>query len=479
MTTLVDHTAEREKRLVALSSVLAAIFLTTFKIVIGLLTNSLGILSEAAHSGLDLIAAAVTFFAVRVSDRPPDQEHPYGHGKVENLSALVETLLLLATCAWIIYEAINRLFFESVHVEASIWSFVVMGTSIVIDVSRSRALMHAAKKHNSQALEADALHFSTDVWSSSVVIAGLVAVALGQWLHDHSPMRADWLFRADAVAALGVSAIVVYISLQLGRRTVNALLDSAPKGMTSEIERAVMQVPGVSTVRRIRVRHGGPTNFVDMTLAVPRSASFEKAHDIATEAEVAVQHLFPRTDVMVHVDPIVEDEKSLIERVRSAATRQGLNVHSLRAHDVRGHVSLDMHVEVPDDLTLSQAHDRVTAFETTLRRQVADLSNIVTHIEPAGDAESRRTVVRVGSEQVLQAILQLPDQVSGVKDCHGVNVHREGNDLSVSFHCTMAPHLPISDAHKLTVQLESFLRAQFPELARVVIHVEPPEAQDR
>ena len=172
MTASAGSAAEREKRLVALSSVLAAIFLTSMKIVVGLLTHSLGILSEAAHSGLDLIAAAVTLFAVRLSDRPPDREHPYGHGKIENLSALVETLLLLATCVWIIYEAIDRLFFKSVHVEASIWSFIVMGTSIGIDVTRSRALMRTAKKHNSQALEADALHFSTDVWSSSVVIAG-------------------------------------------------------------------------------------------------------------------------------------------------------------------------------------------------------------------------------------------------------------------------------------------------------------------
>jgi len=354
-----------------------------------------------------------------------------------------------------------------------------MGTSIVIDVSRSRALMKMAKKHSSQALEADALHFSTDVWSSSVVIAGLVAVALGQWLHDHSPVRADWLFRADAVAALGVSAIVVWVSLQLGRRTVNALLDSAPQGMTTEIERAVAQVPGVSAVRRIRVRHGGPTNFVDMTLAVPRSASLEKAHDIATEAEAVVQRLFPRTDVMVHIDPIVEDETSLVERVRSAAARQGLSIHALRAHDVRGRLSLEMHIEVPDHLTLIQAHERATAFEAALRGQVAELSDIVTHIEPAGDAEARRAAVRVGLEQVRQAILQLSEQAPGIKDCHSISLHREGNDLSVSFHCSMAPHLPISEAHKLTVQLESILRAQLPELGRVIIHVEPPEARDK
>src|SRR5512139_4165280 len=218
MTTTADTVpAENEKRQAALSSVLAAIFLTTFKIIVGLATGSLGILAEAAHSALDLVAALVTFFAVRFSDRPPDEEHPYGHGKIENLSALIETVLLLITSAWIIYEAINRLFFEDVAVDASFWAFLVMGVSIFVDYNRSRLLQRAAQKYNSQALEADALHFSTDIWSSSVVIAGLALVRLSSWL------RVDWLAKADAVAAMGVAGIVVYVSLQLGRKTVSDL----------------------------------------------------------------------------------------------------------------------------------------------------------------------------------------------------------------------------------------------------------------
>jgi cation diffusion facilitator family transporter len=478
MTATAEKTAEQEKRWVALTSVLAAIFLTTMKIVIGLLTHSLGILAEAAHSGLDLIAAGVTFFAVRISDRPPDHEHPYGHGKVENLSALVETLLLLATCGWIIYEAIARLI-EPVHVEVSIWSFVVMGTSIAIDVTRSRALMRAAKKHHSQALEADALHFSTDVWSSSVVIAGLVAVTLGQWLHDHSHVQADWLYRADAVAALGVSLIVIYVSVQLGRRTIAGLLDSAPRGMAAQIEQAIARVPGVAAVQRIRMRESGPFAFVDLTLAVPRNASFEQAHEMADRAEAIVQQFLPRADVMVHIDPVVHDDTSLVEHVRSAAARLGLGVHGIRVHDVRGRLSLDLHTEVPEGLTLAQAHDRVTGFEQALRAQAPELTDVVTHIEPVGDNEARRAVVRVRSSEVREAVEQLARQLPGVKDCHRISVYQDGNDLSVSFHATMSPNLAIGQAHQLTIQLESLLRARLPELGRVVIHVEPPEAQDQ
>ena len=258
--------ADREKHRAALSSVLAAIFLTLVKLVVGLLTGSLGILAEVAHSGLDLVAAAVTLFAVRVSGRPADREHTYGHGKVENLSALFETLLLLVTCVWIIYEAIQRLFFEEVVVEVTIWAFLVMFVSIVIDFSRSRMLSRVAKKYDSQALEADALHFSTDIWSSSVVIAGLTLVVISDWL------GIPWLAKADAVAAMGVAGIVIWVSLQLGRRTVMALLDGVPASERDAVLRAV-RVPGVIEVRQVRVRRSGPEAFADVRLTVSRDVS--------------------------------------------------------------------------------------------------------------------------------------------------------------------------------------------------------------
>src|ERR1700722_5696380 len=171
---------QAEKRAVAGSSVLAAIAITTLKIVVGVTTGSLGILSEAAHSALDLIAALVTFFSVQVSDKPADADHQYGHGKFENFSAFIETALLLLTCVWIVYESVKRLFFHSVEIEPSAAAFLVMFLSIAVDSWRSRALGRIASKYDSQALEADALHFSTDIWSSSVVIVGLALVWIGR-----------------------------------------------------------------------------------------------------------------------------------------------------------------------------------------------------------------------------------------------------------------------------------------------------------
>jgi cation diffusion facilitator family transporter len=287
-----------EKRSAAMSSVVAAVFLTGMKIVVGLLTNSLGILAEAAHSALDLVAALVTLFSVRKSDQPPDDSHLYGHGKVENLSALIETLLLLATCVWIIYEAVERLFFRVVEVDASIWAFLVMAVSIFVDVTRSRILKRAAVKYNSQALEADALHFSTDVWSSTVVILGLIGVRLA----GSSP-RLAFLHRADAVAAMGVAVIVIYVSLQLGKRCIDGLMDAAPTGLAETIRRRVESIPGVAECHQIRVRTSGAHVFIDLHATFSGGRSLEDVHRQTEIIEAAVRELEPRADITVHPEP--------------------------------------------------------------------------------------------------------------------------------------------------------------------------------
>lgn len=280
-----------EKQSAALGSLVAAVGLTAFKIVVGVWTGSLGILAEAAHSGLDLVAAGLTFLAVRFSGRPADRTHLYGHGKIENLSALAETLLLLLTCVWIVWEAVRRLRFHETQIAVNVWSLVVMLTSIAIDASRSRVLARAAKKYRSQALEADALHFQTDVWGSAVVIVGLLSVKLGLW----------W---GDAVAALGVSAVVVWVSVRLGRRTVDALLDTAPEGMEQRIAAAVQAVDGVRDCHHVRLRYSGPVLFIDLHVLVDGGQTLAEAHRLTETIEAAIQEIAPQADVTVHPEPV-------------------------------------------------------------------------------------------------------------------------------------------------------------------------------
>jgi len=288
---------DREKRAVALSSVIAAILLTVTKLIVGFSTNSLGILSEAAHSGLDLVAAGVTLWAVRVAGIPADRQHTYGHGKVENLSALFETLLLLGTCGWIVYEAVERLTSKaSPIVDASVWAFGVVLLSILVDITRSRALMRVARKYDSQALEADALHFSTDIWSSGVVLVGLIAVKLAE------PLGLPWLYSADAMAALGVAAIVFVVSLRLARRSVDDLLDAVAPEMVDTV-RTAASVQGVMGIGEARVRRSGPDCYADVTVFVAPNLEVSAAHEIANAVERAVGDAVPRVKTMVHVEP--------------------------------------------------------------------------------------------------------------------------------------------------------------------------------
>jgi cation diffusion facilitator family transporter len=289
----------REKHSAALTSVIAAIGLTVIKIAVGILTGSLGILSEAAHSGFDLAAALVTLMAVRVSDRPPDIRHQFGHGKVENLSALFETLLLLVTSILIIYEAIQRLFIKEVQVDASIWAFLVMGISVVVNITRAQVLSRTAKKHKSQALQADAIHFQTDIWSSLVVILGLVGVRLAEIFPRYA-----FLAKADAVAALGVSLIVIWVGFRLGRASVEALMDTAPQGLNQKIICAVEQIPGVINCHHVRIFPSGAKLFIDAHVVLNDRLSLREVHKLLDRIEREIRTIAPNADVTVHPEPL-------------------------------------------------------------------------------------------------------------------------------------------------------------------------------
>jgi cation diffusion facilitator family transporter len=280
----------KEKKNVALISVFAAIFLTGSKLLIGVATGSLGILSEALHSALDLVAAVITYFSVSVSDKPADKHHNFGHGKVENFSAFLETILLLITCGWIIYEAVIRLVSGNTHIGVNIWSYIVIISSIIIDINRSRMLAKVAKKYNSQALEADAIHFSTDIWSSVVVLLGLLCANFG-------------FYFADSLAALGVACIVLFVCFRLGKRSVDVLLDKAPKDAIHKIELILTSFPQVKGFHDLKVRSAGADTFVRVVVTLDGEIMLTKAHDICDKVELEICSAIDRCDVFVHAEP--------------------------------------------------------------------------------------------------------------------------------------------------------------------------------
>ena len=286
--------SNKEKQRVALNSLFAALFLTSAKLIVGLLTNSLGILSEAMHSGLDLIAALMTFFAVRVADVPADSEHHFGHAKIENLSALFETLLLLFTCLWIVHEAYLRLTGGEAHVEINIYSFGVILVSIFVDYHRSHALKHVAEKTNSQALEADALHFSSDIWSSLVVLLGLASTALG------------WA-QAESIAALLVAALVIIVSCKLGKRSFDVLIDRAPKIPDNLVAEIGSSTAGVKEIHDVRVRSAGSYTFIELNLHVDPTMQIVEAHALAHTVQAKIQTRIKNCYVHVHIEPHLDN----------------------------------------------------------------------------------------------------------------------------------------------------------------------------
>jgi len=471
-----EKTAQvREKRIVAATSVLAAVFLTGTKLIIGFLTGSLGILAEAAHSALDLAAAVITFFAVRVSDRPADESHLYGHGKVENLSALSETFLLLITCVWIIYEAIHRLFFVAVDVDPSSWAFLVMGISIVIDFSRSRALARVAKKYKSQALEADALHFSTDIWSSLVVIVGLAFVRFGEYRGGDKALFED----ADAIAALVVAIIVICISLRLGRRAVDALLDRAPKGLADQVSQSVGKVTGIQRVSQTRVRDVGNQVFVDLKVDVPRHLSLEETHQLTEQAQEAVRSISPNADVIVHADPIAERE-GILEKIQTVAAREHLSVHNITTHWTERGIWIDLDIEVDPNLSFENAHELATNLEANLRAELIrtddllPIADINAHIEPRSDESIHGVPLDpIKADSYVRRVEEIGRQLKGSGGSHQIELHEIKGSIYLSFHLLINAGISIAEVHHIAEDMESQLRQEFPELGRIVIHTEP------
>lgn len=273
-----------------MSSIIAAVFLTTMKFVVGILTFSLGIISEAIHSLLDLLAAVITYISVSMSDKPADKEHQYGHGKIENLSAFLESVLLVVTCGWIIYEAVDRLTSGHADVKVTVWSYAVVITSMVIDITRSRMLFKAAKSNNSQALEADAIHFSTDILSSGVVLLGLVCANFGY-------------HKADAISAIGVAIIVLGISYKLGKRAIDVLLDKVPDGLTEKVETRLRSNPDIVSFHSLKIRVAGPDTFVKVNVHIRPDLGLAAAHDICDKIEKDICTLIPRCEIIVHAEP--------------------------------------------------------------------------------------------------------------------------------------------------------------------------------
>ena len=419
----------REKKRAALLSVGSAVVLLSLKTFLVVRTGSLGVLSEALHSGLDFLAAIITYLSVRMSDQPADEGHPYGHGKFENFSAFVETALLLITAVFIIYEGIDRLFFHHVHIQPSVIAVLILLVALSIDITRAKALGHVARKYHSEAIEADALHFSTDVWSTIVVIVGIGLVWAGETWH------LPWLVYADAIAGLAVAGVILWVGSRLGRRTLDALVDAAPEGLRQEIARAVARMEGVLDVDRVRVRRAGNRHFVDATVSVARTTSLEQVHELSDAIEKRIGEIVP-SDVMVHAEPRAPQGEHLFESIRALAQRLGLAIHDVTALQQSGKLFIELHLEVDENLPLREAHRQATKLEEGIRALRDAPTEVNIHIEPLGthiatpDAGLGEMKLLAGA--VEEFLNSLPSEYDELVNCHDARVRQVEHRILVS-----------------------------------------------
>jgi cation diffusion facilitator family transporter len=453
---------QEQKERVALTSIAASGLLTLAKATVGAMSGSLALLSEAAHSALDFAATVMTYFAVRISGKPADEEHHYGHGKVESVAALIETGLLFVLSGFVIWEAVKRLLGTDGHlVQASLWAFAVIVVSIVVDFFRARLLYRVAKETVSEALEADALHFGSDMWSSIAVLAGLGGVALGF----------SW---ADSAAAMVVAVFIIIAGWRLGRRTIETLTDTAPAGAADRITAAARRVPGVVAIERVRARAVGATLFVDLVVAVSRTLPLDRVAEIRAAVAQAVKAAMPEAEVDVATEPRALSDETVLERVMVIARNRALAVHHVTVHAIGGRLSVSLDLEVDGSLPLNRAHKVADGLEAAVRDELGPMVEVETHIEPlqtrglpGRDAPTERVVA------VRDALAEAARNITFVGEVHDVRVRETAEGEIVNFHCRVDRMLTVQDVHEKVDELERALRRKFPAIKRVIGHAEP------
>jgi cation diffusion facilitator family transporter len=453
---------QAHKEQVALTSIFASAALTVAKGIVGVLTGSLAILSEAGHSLIDLGATVMTYVAVRISGKPADEEHHYGHGKVESVSALAETALLFLLSGIVIWEAVKRLTQHEQHeVDANAWAFGVIIASIVIDFFRARALASTAKATQSQALEADALHFSSDLWASLAVLIGLGGVRFGLW----------W---ADSAAALVVAVLVCVAGWRLGRRTIDTLTDTAPPGASEIITSVVSKVPGVVKIEQVRARAVGEKTFVDLTLGVSRTLPLERVAAIKGAVGAAIGKAMPGAETTVTTDPVALSNESLLDRVMVIARNRALAVHHVTVHDLKDRVAISLDLEVDGRMSLQDAHTAASNLEDAIAGELGVDVEIDTHIEPLQPHRaSGREAPRERVKAMELALAELAAAGRTLREVHDVRVRETDDGEVVNFHCRVDPELSVQAVHEKVDALERALKLRSPSIKRVIGHAEP------
>ena len=450
-----------KKEKVAIVSVVASGSLAAVKFAVGVAIGSLALISDALHSLIDLGATLVTWFAVRVGDRPPDKEHHYGHGKVESVAALAESALLFLLAGGVAVEAVKRLQTGGSLVAFSVVPFAVLGVEMAVNAWRARALLQVARETKSQALEADSLHFVSDFFGSIPVIAGLALSAYGY----------SW---GDPVAAIAVAVMISVLGFRMGRRTLATLVDTAPEGVAGRVDAEIRKVAGVVEVERVRVRMVGPRYFIDAAVKVPRTFQSDQLATVKAKVEQVVTGLFDDADITVTTTPIALDNESMMDRIMVIARNRTLAVHHVTVHDLQDHLAVALDLEVDGKLSLRAAHELADSLEAAIKGELGPGVEVETHIEPLQPPKaSGREAPPERVKAVEIALSELAPQGRTIRDVHNVRVRETDEGEIVNFHCRVDPDLSVQSVHERVDELERALKLRSPSIKRVIGHAEP------
>ena len=452
-----------DKTRVAAISVFASSGMAVAKLVVGLIIGSLALISEALHSSVDVVATVITWMVVRVSDLPADEEHHYGHGKFESISALGVIALLYVLAGGILVESYSRLREGTNPPTISAVPFVVLLIDIAVNFWRARALHRAAQTTQSQALAADALHFASDVLGSIAVIIGLALAGLGFW----------W---GDAAAAIAVAIMIAVLGFRMARSTVETLLDRAPEGASEVARSAIRSVPGVVDVQRLRARKVGATYFIDSIVKVPRTYPIDRIDQIKQKAQAAVAAALGDTDLTFTAAPVALDNESVRERIMVIARNSGLAVHHVTVHDLSGRLIVSIDLEVDGDMALTAAHDIAHNVERNIRDEFGADVEVDTHIEPLEPELPFGTDAPRDRIEIIRAALSRFAADTAIHDIHNVRVRDTEAGEIVNFHCRAAPSMSVIKVHETVDEIERALRRAFPTVKRVISHAEPLRA---
>ena len=457
---LPDHT---KKSRVAAISVFASAGMAAAKFVVGVAIGSLALISEALHSSVDVVATVITWMVVRVSDRPADEEHHYGHGKFESVSALGVIAMLYVLAGGILVESWSRLREGVPPPTLSVIPFIVLVLDIAVNFWRASALHRTARDTRSQALAADALHFASDVLGSVAVIVGLALSALG-------------FFWGDAAAAIAVAIMIALLGLRMARSTVETLLDRAPEGAAEQATAAIRAVPGVVDVERLRVRMVGSTHFIDAIVQVPRTFPIDRVEEIKRRAQAAVASALDDTDLTFTAVPVARDNESVRERIMVIARNSGLAVHHVTVHDLGGKLTVSIDLEVDGEMALHDAHDIAQELERNILEEFGEDVEVDTHIEPLEPELPFGTDAAVERVEALKSALSRIAADGAIHDIHSVRVRNTDAGEIVNFHCRAASSMSVIKVHEQVDAIERALRSAFPTVKRVISHAEPPDA---